>query len=322
VLEHPLLSIVVKSYTLDRRKDIYELMDSIKAQTYRHIETIFIIERSRELYEDIKDYRATIGLRNVLVLLSARRITLGGARNLGSKRARGEIIAFVDDDVVLSPDWASEMVKSYEDKNIIGVTGAALPLWRDTRLDWLPKELYWLISCTEWTDWKGIIEVRSVWGANMSFRREAFEKAGTFLQSLGYHAPMAEDLEFSLRVRAKTGKNLVFNPKAFVWHKVYGYRVGFRFVAARAHHIGVSRRLLKSTYLGRYAPFKIERGMLFNIAKIMLLSPFYLFRDPVVAWKRFFMAGTIVLFAGLGYLFPKGIGEAAKEIEKARVVEC
>ena len=52
--EQPLLSIVVTSYTTERLNDIYELLDSVKTQTYSDIETIFVAERSTELCDKIK----------------------------------------------------------------------------------------------------------------------------------------------------------------------------------------------------------------------------------------------------------------------------
>ncbi len=317
VAEQPLLSIIITSYTTERLKDIYELLDSIKAQTYPNIETIFVAEGSSELYEKVREHGQRIGLPNFKVLFSEEKLGLGGARNIGSREAKGEIIAFVDDDVILSPEWAQEMVKTYEDDEVIGVTGGALPLWQDKKIDWLPKDLYWLISCTDWTGWSEMTEARSLWGGNMSLRRAAFEKAGSFLPALGYHAPMAEDLEFSLKVKRKTGKRLLFNPRAKVWHKVYGYRINLKFVASRANHIGVSRRLLRATSLREYAPFYLEKKVLNGIARIFLFLPFDFFKNPPVAWRKLSVTFTILLFAGLGYLFPGKALEAAKEIEKA-----
>lgn len=309
------LSIVATSYTVDRLKDICDLLDSIKVQTYPNIELVYIIEGSERLYRDVKDYCERIKLP-VKVVFITEKLGLGGARNLGSKIAIGEIIAFVDDDVVLDNNWAEEMVNSYKD-DVIGVTGSAYPLWQDKELTWLPKELYWLVSCTDWVNWNEITEVRSLWGGNMSFRREAFEKAGSFSLVLGGDdAPMAEDLEFSLRVRARTGKKLLFNPKVIVGHKIHGYRVGFKFVAQRSHHIGVSRRLLKSTYLKKYASFNNESKVLSGMAKSILLLPKEFIENPDMAWKKFKIISTVVIFAGIGYLFPakglnaiKGINE-------------
>jgi len=313
--QNPLLSVVITSYTTERLKDIYELLESVKNQTYKNMETIFVAERSKELYDKVKEYGKNIGLQNLRVIFSEEKLWLSGARSLGAKEAKSEIIAFVDDDVVLYPDWAEEMVKTYEDDSVVGVTGAALPLWQGKKLDWLPKNYYWLISCTDWTNWNEPTEARSLWGMNMSLRREAFEKAGSFLSSLGYHQPMAEDLEFSLRVKRRTGKRLLFNPKVKVWHKVYAYRISLKFVASRAHHIGVSRRILKATHLREQAPFRLERGVLSGIARIFCLLPRDFLRSPPIAWNKFTMTTTIITFAAIGFLFPGKGMEVAKEIQ-------
>ncbi|MCL0036315.1 glycosyltransferase family 2 protein [Dehalococcoidia bacterium] len=50
------MSIIITSYTTERLGDIYELLNSIKAQSYPDIETIFIAEHSKELYERVKEY--------------------------------------------------------------------------------------------------------------------------------------------------------------------------------------------------------------------------------------------------------------------------
>lgn len=317
MVEQPLLSVVITSYTTERLRDILELLNSLKAQTYPEIEVIFVAERSGELYHNVKEYGEKIGLLRFKAILTGEKIGLGGARNLGSKEAGGGIIAFVDDDVILSSEWAHEMVKSYVDDSVIGVTGASLPLWQDKKLDWLPRELYWLISCTDWTDWDETTEARSLWGGNMSVRREVFEKAGSFLPILGYHTPMAEDLEFSLKAKIRTGGKLLFNPKAKVWHKVYAYRVSLKFVSSRAHHIGVSRRLLRATYLRQQAPFHLESKVVRGMARTILLTPWDFFRSPYTAWKRLIITLAVLFFAGLGYLFPGKALMAAVEIERS-----
>jgi glycosyltransferase involved in cell wall biosynthesis len=297
------LSIVVTSYDFNRINDIHDLLDSIKFQTYQDIETIYVVERSVGLYDAVREYCKGINL-STRVIYTSQNLGLGGARNLGSKEAKGEVIAFVDDDVVLNPDWAEKMVGSYSG-DVIGVTGSEYPLWQDKDLEWLPEKLYWLISCTNWTDWNEITEARSLWGGNMSFLREAFERAGSFLPSLGFHQPMAEDLEFSIRVKKKTGKKLLFNPNVKAGHKIYGYRLSFKFVALRSHHIGVSRRLLKSTYLKDYVSFNNEGKVLNGMLKtIMNLYK----NNPKIAWKKLQIVSTVMLFSGIGYLFPgKGL---------------
>lgn len=319
MIQAPLLSVIITTCTMDRFADICSLLDSVKSQTYHDIEVMFIAEVSQELYKKVKEYGEKLTFNEFEAVYREEKLGLGGARNLGSQMVKGEIIAFVDDDVVLFSDWAEEMVKSYQDQTVIGVTGAAFPLWRDKSLDWLPEEFYWLISCTAYTQWNNVVEARSLWGGNMSFRKEAFEKAGSFLSSLGYHAPMAEDLEFSLRVKKITGKKLIYNPAVKVQHTVYAYRINLKYIAARAHHIGVSRNLLRTACLKDAASFNLEKKVLRGIVNILLSIPRLLIINPGVAWNKLLITCTILLYSGIGYVFPGKNLQAIQEIEKTSI---
>jgi glucosyl-dolichyl phosphate glucuronosyltransferase len=317
----PDLSIVLTSYSMDRYGDLCELLDSIKAQTpddsgkLLDIETIFISERCPELSQKIRVYADRIGLAGLRVIDSDQTLGLGGARNLGTQEAKAGIIAFVDDDVVLFPDWALQMLKSYQYGSPIGVTGAAFPRWQDKKLDWLPKRFYWLISCTEWTGWDKLTEARSLWGMNMSLKREAFAAAGSFNTRLGYHSPIAEDLEISLRVKNATGQKFLFNPEVKVWHKVYAYRISRKYVAARALHIGTSRRILRSLNLKNLAPVHLEQGVLSGIISICLKLPLDFIRHPISALKKIMVVTMIVIYTAKGYFFP---GKAIMESRNLR----
>jgi glycosyltransferase involved in cell wall biosynthesis len=304
VANQPLLSVIITSYTAERQNDVFELLDSIKGQTYTNIEVIFVAERSKELYEKVKDYGEKIGLPGFKVLFNHGEPGLSQARNLGIKHTDGHIIAFVDDDVVLSPRWAEELMGTVMlDDDIVGVTGPALPLWVDKSLSWLPEELHWLISCTTWFNCKEIRAVRNVWGHNMAFRRDVFSVCGLLPEEFGYHRGlMAEDLGFSMIVRKRTKKKLVYNPRAKVWHKVYDYRLGLKFIVERAFWIGRSRRMLKKYYDKRGSGENIlstEFLLLRRIfSKLFTHSNFYL------GVGKFLKVLLILLFVAFGYLFP------------------
>ena len=166
---------------------------------------------------------------------------MSGGRNLGVGSAKGAIIAFTDDDAILSRNWAEEIVRTFERySEVIAVTGASLPLWKDESVEWFPKELYWMIGCT-WRDFdrtnkkdlRGVRLARYVSGVNMSFRREAFD---TQLFSPAYgkagkkQGPLGDDRAFALGVTRSTGKTIIFNPRVVVWHKVYRYRTQLSFI--------------------------------------------------------------------------------------------
>jgi GT2 family glycosyltransferase len=312
---NPLLSIVATSYSTDRLKDIFNLLNSIKQQAYPYIETIFVTERSLELHNKVKGYASERVIPKVQVLFNEAEPGASAARNLGIKHSNGEIIALVDDDVTLFPDWAEEMVKTYQDDSIIGATGPALPMWEDESMRWFPDEFSWLWGGTLWGDWHNEIrEIKNVGGMNCSFRREAFDKAGGYLTSLktlqegGWFQPTGEEVEFSLRVRRITGKRIVFNPKVKVYHKVYKSRFRWRVMAKRAFRMGYLRRMGKAIYpendKREESASRVEYALLKRIfTKLVpdILRGF--FRHPAIAWRRLSVCVIGTLFTGLGYIF-------------------
>jgi len=314
MVETPHVSVIITSYTTQRLGDIFELLDSIKAQTCTNIETIFVAERSMELYSRVQAYVQENGIPNAKVIFNDGETGLSAARNLGIKEAKGDIIAFVDDDVLLSPAWVEEMVKTYQDDSIIGVTGPASPLWEDETMSWFPEEFYWIMSCTAWSDWNETREVRNAWGQGMSFRRAAFEKCGLFLNEFGFHkGPMAEDNEFSLRVRTRTGKSIVYCPTLKLWHKVHKYRLSWKFIKERAYWIGYSRHMLTRYYSQKAVNQTDILSQEHQLLKRILTRLFPsiargFFTNPVVAWRKLLVSVTALFSVALGYysyLLPK-----------------
>ncbi len=311
--EQPLLSVVITSYTLDRLKDILELLDSIKAQTYRNMDTIFIAERSRELYERVKAYAEEKAIPNMKVVFNDGEPGLSAARNLGIEHASGDIIAFIDDDALPFPDWAEEMVETYKDGSVIGVTGAILPLWKDEPMDWFPSEFDWILSCSNFSAITERREVRNVWGTNMSFRREAFDSGGLFLTHLGAkgggesgkHELVGDETELSIRVRRMTGKGIIYDPHIIVQHKVYKYRVTSVFIARRAYWEGYTKAMFNRSYRSNSGErlLSVETSLLRRILTRLLPSILIgFFRNPIIAWHRLWVTVTALSFVAVGYL--------------------
>ena len=313
MVDRPLLSVVLTSYTTERLRDVFELLDSIKAQTYPNFETIFVAERSRELYEQVKAYAGENGIPNLKVIFNEGTPGASAARNLGIERAAGDIIAFLDDDTLPFSDWVDEMVKTYQDNTIIGVTGPALPLWEDPEMSWFPEEFHWIISCTSWFKCNGIEEVRNVWTENASFTKEAFEVAGLFATQIGPRegsmsgrkTEISEDVEVSLRVREKTKKRIVYNPRVKVWHRVPKERLRWGYIIQWSYWMGLSKRKLKKLYtevdIG-INPIGQEHGLLRRIftslfPNILKGVP----KDFVVAWRKLLVTLVVLFFVTLGY---------------------
>lgn len=304
----PQISIITTSYTMDRFKDITELLDSIQAQSYKKFETIVVADKAPELAEKIRNHIHQRGYSDVLVLCNEGKRGLSSARNLGIGQASDEIIAFVDDDAILFPEWAEETAKAYaEDSSIIGLTGPILPLWEDESMAWFPKEFYWIFSCTYW-DWTEPTEVRNGYGTNISFRKEAFDQCGYFKTNLGviggWQGPGGEETEFSIRVKRQTHKRIVYHPDIKVKHKVYRYRLTNSFIRKRAYWEGYTKAMFTKIYRSdSEAVLSTEHELVRRIFSHLVPSSLkLLFSRPKVALHRLWVTISVLAYAAAGYL--------------------
>jgi glycosyltransferase involved in cell wall biosynthesis len=305
------ISIIVPCYSLERLGDIYELLDSVNAQTYHNIETLVVAERSPELASNISSYVKEKGYGNIKAIYNEGDWGSYSARNLGIEQAQGDVLAFIDDDALLFPDWAEETARSYaEDDSVIGLTGPILPLWQDSSMSWFPRELYWIFSCTYW-DWTEKREVRNGYGTNISFLRQAFDAYGLFKNSLetgerggsDWQRPGAKETEFSVRVTQKTGKRIVYNPNIRVKHKVYRYRLSTGFIAKRSYWEGYAKAWLKrwsrsSNSKVLATEYELLRRIFLNLLPGSLVL---LLRQPIVALRRLWVTALVLSCVSVGY---------------------
>jgi glycosyltransferase involved in cell wall biosynthesis len=307
------ISIIVPCYSLNRLGDVYELLDSINAQTYHNLETLVVAERAPELASSIRSYVKEKGYSNIRVLYNEGDWGSYSARNLGIEQAQGDVLAFIDDDAILFPDWAEETARNYaEDDSIIGLTGPILPLWEHESMSWFPRELYWIFSCTYW-DWSEKREVRNGYGTNISFLWEAFDACGLFKNRLevgewgksDWQRPGAKETEFSVRVTQKTGKRIVYNPKIKVRHKVYRYRLSTGFIIKRAYWEGYAKAWLKkwNRSSNNSKVLATEYQLLRRIfLKLVPGSLALLFKQPIVALRRLWITALALYCVFVGYL--------------------
>jgi|GEM_PF-5643869 glycosyltransferase involved in cell wall biosynthesis len=296
------LSIVVTSYDLRRRRDIINLLDSIRAQTCDDFEVVYVTERSRLLYDFVKEEIKKRGIRGKVVYNEGN-WGLSECRNIGVVHSEGEIVAFVDDDVTLDVGWASVIKNSFEFiDDMVGATGPAIPNWRGVPADWLPVELDWLIGCTRWLSSERPIPVRNCWGMNMCFRKYDIRIVGGFSNSTGYHrGELAEDVDLSLRIRQATSKKLYYLPGMKVSNAVYPYRLRSRFIIERSIWIGHSRHAIKrNSHLDE--GFSFERSILIGMLKALFRTGRLSSRSDLVAYvKRVEVIIMSLLAAAVGY---------------------
>ncbi len=234
------MSVVVCAFAIERAALLAAAVASLHAQTRPPGEIIVVIDHAPAL-----ERWAARALEGVTMVVSRHAPGLSGARNTGVEVARGDVVAFLDDDAAAAPDWLERLQDAYADPSVVGAGGAVLPAWQAGRPAWMPEEFDWVVGCT----YRGLPEqraaVRNLIGANMSFRREAVERAGGFAPGLGRNAsrPLGcEETELCLRLqRDDPASVIVFDPATTVRHHVGRERGTLRYFVARCHAEGLSK---------------------------------------------------------------------------------
>jgi len=151
------------------------------------------------------------------------------ALSTGIREARGSVLAFVDDDVVVDRTWLQNLTAPFQSPTWVGVGGRILPERNFTPPAWLnvdaPYALAPLAVFDLGTKSRPLDE--PPFGTNMAFRKEVFAKYGGFRTDLGPRPGNEirnEDTEFGRRLLA-AGEHLFYEPSAIVYHSVPQNRV-------------------------------------------------------------------------------------------------
>ena len=100
------VSVVVPTYF--RKSDLSVLLTNILSQTYKPIETIIADDTlATEIKDLCEEYKAKFGSQGIdlIYIRNFKERSAAIARNIGIERARGDIILFLDSDVMLSEDF-------------------------------------------------------------------------------------------------------------------------------------------------------------------------------------------------------------------------
>ena len=250
-------SAIICAYTESRWRQLLAAAESIRKQTASVDELVIVIDHNDELRD-----RAERAVPWAQVIASSGPPGLSGARNTGMNASIGEVVLFLDDDAVAEPDWVSQLLAHYCDPHVLGVGGAAQPLWERSAPPWWPAEFGWVVGCSYRGQPDTTAPVRNLMGCNMSLRRTVIEAVGGFNDVLGREADNAfgcEETELCIRGRQLIPDGqFIFEPKAVVHHWVPGSRSSWSYFRARCRAEGVSKARVART-VGRSAALSAEK---------------------------------------------------------------
>ena len=258
-------SVVVCAYTEDRWADTVAALESLQKQTLAPSEIILVIDHNERLFDRAKS------LDGVVTIRSSRARGASGSRNSGVAAASGSVVAFLDDDAIADPDWLEMLLTGYAQPNVAGIGGSITPEWTTEPPRWFPEEFNWVVGCTYLGMPTTTVTVRNLIGANMSVRRDVWERVGGFREGFG-NVKSAEDArraggsmlvgceetEFCIRVsQALPDLTWVYEPSAHVRHRVPSHRCTSRYFLSRCRKEGWAKAILVSV-VGRQSALKAE----------------------------------------------------------------
>ena len=153
---------------------------------------------------------------------------LSFARNHGIRNARGGIIVFTDDDVLVDRHWIGNLRDAFEsngDAACIG--GKILPRWEKPCPAWLKGRLLEYLACCDHGDETIRMSEPRLWGANLAIRSSMFRKYGMFDTRLGHTGGKlygGEECQYLSRM-LEGGERLMYCPKVLVHHCIPESRI-------------------------------------------------------------------------------------------------
>lgn len=140
------------------------------------------------------------------------------AQNLAIKRATGDVLIFLDDDLVVAHDYLDQVERFFTyHPHFAAMKGRILPREDPHKVAGV-NSVYLDLPLVDHGN--EIIEVRGVVGANMAFLADAIRAVGPFDERLGPGAAgHEEETEMSARLR-RAGYHIGYSPNAVVYHDV------------------------------------------------------------------------------------------------------
>ena len=198
----PPVSVVVCTHNGQNTLD--ECLERLGALTYPGYEVIVVNDGS-------SDASAEIARRHGATLIETAHRGLGHARNKGIEAARGEIVAFLDDDAYPDADWLHYVAALLRADGHAGVGGPNIPPCDDGLVAECVAAapggpIHVLISDRE---------AEHVPGCNMAFRKDVLEEVGCFDERFRV---AGDDVDLCWRLQ-KAGRTLGFSAGAVVMHR-------------------------------------------------------------------------------------------------------
>jgi O-antigen biosynthesis protein len=249
---------------------------------------IVVIDQSDTPHPALASHTGAPGCPVVYRWVGGRGASL--ARNTGAHAARHEVLVFLDDDMLVAPEWLAALVDALVAEGPrAAVTGQVAPATEDaaapsTKVDPAPAV------------YEGRTARDILYTGNMAIHRDTFAAIGGFDERLGPGTPFpaAEDNDFGFRL-LEAGHRICYVPTAIVYHR--DWRSPRDLLALRGQY-GRGQGAFYAKYLSLRDPHMLGR-LLKDVALGLRALPLTALRDPGAAsGEARYVAGMLSGAAG------------------------
>jgi len=236
---------------------------------------------ARELYEVVvvdnasadstREVVAEFGDVSNLRYLYEPVVGVSRARNAGWRSAKGEYVAYLDDDAVASPEWLEKFVEVFEtfEPSPGCVGGKIEAIWEASRPDWLADGMLGYLSVLHWSDVPVVLN-QDQWLSvcNMAYPKELLQAVGGFREELGRQGTtLRTNEENYLRQQLDSlGRCSLYHPEIVVHHHVSASRLTKKWFRQRGRWQGISDSTM--LYLDSGEGLSLSRRMRLTLSKI------------------------------------------------------
>lgn len=237
------ISIIICTY--NRSQDLKDVLDSLVSQETNasfDYEVIIVDNNSKDATKEIvKNYIPKF--KGKLRYAFEANQGLSYARNRGIKEAKGEVIAFTDDDAIVDKYWIRYMYETFQKENCDALGGKILLKWNVSPPIWLTKRFYGYLGFLDFGNEPFQIkeEKFTFFGGNFAVKKDIFDETGPFNINLGRKGTKlsaGEEIDLFYRLLS-ANKKIYYQPNCLVYHKVHAERLQKSFFRKNYFYYGL-----------------------------------------------------------------------------------
>lgn len=289
-----LISVIVCTY--NRAELLKNCLQSLEKQTAsKKIYEVIVVDNNStdNTKEIVKDF---VKSQTNIKIVTEKNLGRSQARNRGWKEAKGEYIAYIDDDALAEPDWIEQIIMFIKKNPKINAFGGPYSRFSFKPIPaWIPENYFTLNLGNKLK----ILNLKNEWisGSNMIFNKKLFYKYGDFNTDFGGKGDKiiyGEETEFLARLK-KMKEPIFYVPTINVRHLVGEHKLHLWWLLISDYLHSFSYSLIKKP------KFNFLKGAV-SFVLVLLLIPIYLIDMKKGIIKRRLYYGLSNIFLSLGQM--------------------